>query len=77
MPTRTARWLGPAGSADLAEFVKKHPGSVAHDRDGAFVFLARNAWELNDARSDWRNLRFADTREIVAFPEALGSPTDG
>jgi peptide chain release factor 3 len=37
--------------------------SVAEDRDGALVYLARNAWALDQAKQDWPALNFADVRE--------------
>jgi peptide chain release factor 3 len=59
----TARWLGPAGSPALARFMGRNRGSIAEDRDGAPVFLARNAWELNHERREWPDLTFAETKE--------------
>jgi peptide chain release factor 3 len=37
--------------------------SLAEDRDGAPVFLARNAWDLNRTIEKWPALRFSATRE--------------
>ena len=37
--------------------------SLAEDRDGAPVFLARNAWDLNRTMEDWPKIRFSATRE--------------
>jgi peptide chain release factor 3 len=36
---------------------------VAEDHDGAPVFLARNAWELNTILKEWPALKFTATRE--------------
>jgi peptide chain release factor 3 len=36
---------------------------MAEDRDGAPVFLARNAWTLSRAQQDFPEIRFSNTRE--------------
>ena len=36
---------------------------MAEDRDGAPVFLARNAWELGRVQEDFPKVRFTATRE--------------
>ena len=38
-------------------------GALAEDRDGAPVFLARNAWELGYIQRQYPDIRFAKTRE--------------
>ena len=58
----TARWVsGDAG--EVKRFVAANRGSVADDRTGAPVFLARNAWELQRTVRDWAKVTFAATRE--------------
>ena len=62
-PFETARWLGAESPAELQRFVARHRASVAEDRDGAPVFLARNAWDLRRTAEDWPALRMSATRE--------------
>ena len=38
-------------------------GAMAEDRDGAPVFLARDAWEVNYVAERSPNVRFSATRE--------------
>jgi peptide chain release factor 3 len=62
-PFETARWLAAEAPAELQRFIARHPASVAEDRDGAPVFLARNAWDLRRTGADWPAIRFSATRE--------------
>ncbi|HEX9791334.1 MAG TPA: peptide chain release factor 3, partial [Kiloniellales bacterium] len=59
----TARWIEADDPAELKRFVDAVGGSLADDRDGNPVFLARNAWDLNRIQEDWPNIRFLATRE--------------
>ena len=61
-PYETARWI--AGPADeVKRFEAANRAALAEDRDGALVYLARNAWELNYTREHWPEIRFEATRE--------------
>jgi peptide chain release factor 3 len=62
-PVDTARWVSAEDPAALQRFIARHRPSMAEDRDGAPVFLARNAWDLNRTIEDWPLLRFSATRE--------------
>jgi peptide chain release factor 3 len=62
-PYETARWVASDDAAELKRFLERHRDTVAEDRDGAPVFLARNTWALNRTMSDWPEIRFALTRE--------------
>ena len=62
-PYETARWVSSQDGALLRRFGDRHRSSIAEDRDGALVFLARNAWELNRIQRDWPDLQFGATRE--------------
>src|SRR5690606_3627568 len=62
-PFEPARWLTTDDPAALERFALRHRTSLAEDRDGAPVFLARNAWELNRRMEEWPALRFSATRE--------------
>ena len=48
---------------ELKRFTERHRAGMAEDRDGAPVFLARNAWDLNRTIEDWPAIRFPTTRE--------------
>ncbi|MBS0505353.1 MAG: peptide chain release factor 3 [Proteobacteria bacterium] len=61
-PWDTARWI--AGDAkELDAFASIHRGALARDRDGAQVFMAKDAWELNYVKERNPNLRFSATKE--------------
>ncbi|WP_119458580.1 peptide chain release factor 3 [Rhodospirillaceae bacterium SYSU D60014] len=62
-PYETARWIDADDPAAVKRFVETSRSSVAEDRDGAPVFMARNGWELNRTTQDWPELRFTTTRE--------------
>jgi peptide chain release factor 3 len=62
-PYATARWVACDDPAEIKRFIEASRGSLAEDRDGAPVFLARNDWELNYTKEHWPKLRFLTTRE--------------
>jgi peptide chain release factor 3 len=62
-PFETARWLAADDKAMLDGFIEANLQSMAEDRDGWPVFLARNAWALNRAQDDFPRLRFNAVRE--------------
>jgi len=64
-PYVAARWVAAEDAAELKRFVDKNRGSLAEDRDGAPVFMARNAWELNYTQEQWPDIRFKTTREMA------------
>jgi peptide chain release factor 3 len=61
-PFETARWVS-ADKAVLDRFIEGQRSAMAEDRDGAPVFLARNAWELNYVRDKNPDVKFAETHE--------------
>ena len=62
-PFEYARWAICDDAAELKRFIEGNRGSLAEDRDGAPVFLARNSWELNYTAENWPKIRFLTTRE--------------
>lgn len=54
----TARWLSSENPAVLKEFIDKNRSAIANDHDGDPVFLARNAWHLNDAEDKHKDIIF-------------------
>jgi len=61
-PFVTARWVS-GGKADVDRFIEGNRTSLAEDRDGSLVFLARNAWALDQAQQDNPGLTFSSSRE--------------
>jgi peptide chain release factor 3 len=47
----------------LKRFADKERAVVADDHEGDLVFLARNAWHLDDLARDWPDLCFAATKD--------------
>ncbi|MCF8496574.1 MAG: peptide chain release factor 3 [Alphaproteobacteria bacterium] len=58
----TARWLFADDARILKDFVDSNRGALAHDHDGDPVFLARNAWHLEDAISKNKAIRFESVK---------------
>jgi peptide chain release factor 3 len=61
-PYQTARWIA-GEAAEVKRFIDANQAAMAEDRDGAPVYLARNAWELNYTKEHWPKIRFEATRE--------------
>lgn len=59
----TARWLDCPDTQKLKNFVDGNRGNIANDHDGDPVFLARNAWHLNDAQEKNPDIQFFATKE--------------
>jgi len=62
-PFETARWLTADDPSELKRFAEGHRSTLAADRDGDPVFLARNHWELNRTREEWPKIAFHATKE--------------
>ncbi len=58
----TARWLKSNDNGKLKKFVDENRSSIAYDHDEDPVFLARNAWHLNDAQDKNADIQFASTK---------------
>jgi len=62
----TARWvsMGEGGTNDtMKKFIDGNRASLGEDRDKTPVYLARNNWDLDRARDDWKELKFSEVRE--------------
>ena len=68
-PYETARWLGGAPE-EIVKFRDANKGQMMEDRDGAPVFLAKNAWELGYVGGKFPKVTFLKTRERSASAEA-------
>ncbi|HEX2255543.1 MAG TPA: peptide chain release factor 3, partial [Afifellaceae bacterium] len=64
VPYVTARWISADEPAQLEAFRAANLTSIAEDRDGEPVFLARSDWEIDYALKHNPGLRFHKTREI-------------
>ena len=63
-PHETARWVVGRRRRALEQLRRGASArSIAEDRDGEPVFLARNAWELERTAEEWPALRFLETHE--------------
>src|SRR3954470_7204506 len=62
-PYETARWLMSDKPDSLEKFCQRNRSSIAEDRQGSPVFLARNAWALNRETQDWPDIRFVNVKE--------------
>jgi len=58
----TARWLSADDPAVLKKFVDTNQTAIAQDHDGDPVFMARNAWHLQDAEDKHKDIRFTATK---------------
>jgi len=58
----TARWLACDDAAKLKKFVDANQSAIANDHDGDPVFMARNAWHLQDAEDKNPDIRFLATK---------------
>ena len=58
----TARWLSADDPKILKSFIDQNRSAVANDHDGDFVFLARNAWHLNDTQDKNPQIKFRATK---------------
>lgn len=58
----TARWV-KGDALDVKKFEDMNQSCIAHDHDGALVFLTRNAWHLNKVAEDYPKIGFMKTRE--------------
>jgi peptide chain release factor 3 len=62
-PWDTARWISADDPKALDQFIGEHRAAMAEDRDGAPVFMAKDAWELNYVSGRFPNIKFASTKE--------------
>ncbi len=62
-PFETARWIGSEDPAELKRFMSSNVHSMADDRDGHPIFLARNKYQLSHTAGEWPKISFSTTRE--------------
>ncbi len=59
----TARWIEADEAQTIKKFIKANSTEIAEDHDGHPVFLARNAWRMDQVVKDWPGVRFLKTKE--------------
>jgi len=60
----SARWVnGPKDAVEV--FVNKNKGHIAHDNDGAVVFLTRLQWDIDRVVRDHPDIRLTATKEMM------------
>ncbi len=62
-PYSIARWISATDDAALSAFADRHKMQMASDVDGAPVFLAKSAWEINYAQEKFTDIEFTATKE--------------
>ena len=62
-PYVTARWCAAGDREGTRRFREAKRASLANDRDGNPVYLARNNWDLGRVQEDFPQIRFTATRE--------------
>ncbi len=62
-PFDTARWIFSDDDVRLKIFIEQNRSAMSEDREGAPVYLVRNAWELNRMKENFPEIRFSATRE--------------
>ncbi|MGH1455270.1 MAG: peptide chain release factor 3 [Alphaproteobacteria bacterium] len=58
----TARWLSCDDANVLKKFIDTNQTAIALDHDGDPVFMARNAWHLQDAEDKHTDVKFSATK---------------
>ncbi|MGH6837783.1 MAG: peptide chain release factor 3 [Methylocella sp.] len=58
-----ARWITAKSPAGRDKFIHAHPASMARDFDGAPVFLAASAFDLNYEQDNWPEIVFSDIKD--------------
>ncbi len=58
----TARWLACDDPKLLKKFTDTNPSAIAYDHDQDPVFMARNAWHLDDAVDKNKDIKFLATK---------------
>jgi peptide chain release factor 3 len=62
-PWDTARWIAADDEGAMKDFIGLHRSAMSEDRDGAPVFMAKDAWELNYVAGRNPLIRFTATKD--------------
>src|SRR3546814_21193310 len=71
-PWDTARWIASDDAAALKSFQADNRGAAATDRDGAPVFMAKDAWEVGHVTPRHPSIRFTAKKERVLDRKSAG-----
>ena len=67
VPYQMARWVVPKDGKDAIEtFRAENGGSLAEDREGRLVYLARNNWDLDNIIKRYPGVAFRETVELAS-----------
>lgn len=58
----TARWISSDDQKALKSFIDQNRSAIAYDHDDDPVFMARNAWHLDDAQDKNKAVKFASVK---------------
>jgi peptide chain release factor 3 len=58
-----ARWVAAKSPAERESFIHAHPASMARDFDGAPVFMAASAFDLEYEQDKWPEIVFSDIKD--------------
>jgi peptide chain release factor 3 len=64
-----ARWVEAKSQAELEEFSRAHPSSMAVDLDGAPVYLAASPFDLRYEQEKWLKVCFSDVKDYQRTAE--------
>jgi peptide chain release factor 3 len=65
VPYATARWITGISEEEQKRLNEEYGSSLADDRDGQPVFLAKNAWEVGYVQERFPSLKLSTTRELM------------
>ena len=67
VPYQMARWVvSKDGKEAIETFRAENGGSLAEDRDGRLVYLARNSWDLDNIIKRYPGVAFRETVELAS-----------
>jgi peptide chain release factor 3 len=67
VPYQMARWVVSKDGKEAVEtFRAENGGSLAEDRDGRLVYLARNSWDLDNIIKRYPGVAFRETVELAS-----------
>jgi peptide chain release factor 3 len=64
------RWITSDDKTELQKFIDSHGSSIAHDLDGAPVFLAQSAFTLNYEIERWPAIKISDVKDYQVRDKA-------
>ena len=62
-PCVAARWVLSDKPGEVDRFAERNRMTLAHDRDGALVFLPESEWMMRKVMEDWPDIVFSTFRE--------------